>query len=378
MALWIRNRPPERCHRAEVEVAEFLAELSNDWVIRWGFSYCDNSGIQREGDFLVLGPRGGLLVIEVKSGSIIHNPYTGVWNTADGDNPQLQLDAEWKAVVNTINDFRDSRPSLHVGRALGTPDLSLQPGVQEHYGIAREFILDRGDLRRFEESWESRMTGWKARLDPRSRDIFFDSYGREATPREISHFLATTQFKPVRVQLHGTVRYTRPILAYLKQLDSPATVDLVAGLHQVIPLPPGPDVVEECVQPGDEFATVDRLLRHWFGHGWCRPEQVVILSRRGPLKRSALVGQTHIGGVPLHDGLVNPRGIVGFGSVNRAKGLDRLAVIILGFQPWDQLDSADQVSLFMGASRARLLLAIVSTKFPSPPGAARSAICGRE
>jgi hypothetical protein len=85
-----------------------------------------------------------------------------------------------------------------------------------------------------------------------------------------------------------------------------------------------------------------------------------------------------MGGVPLHDGLVNPRGAVGFGSVNRAKGLDRLAVIILGFQPWDQLDSADQVSLFMGASRARLLLAIVSTKFPSPPGAARSDVCGRE
>jgi hypothetical protein len=78
---------------------------------------------------------------------------------------------------------------LHVGRALGTPDLSLQPGVQEHYGIAREFILDRGDLRRFEESWQARMTGWKAKLDPRSRDVFFDSYGRDATPREISHFV---------------------------------------------------------------------------------------------------------------------------------------------------------------------------------------------
>jgi hypothetical protein len=97
--------------------------------------------------------------------------------------------------------------------------------------------------------------------------------------------------------------------------------------------------------------------------GWCRPEQVAILSRRGPLERSALAGCTRIGGVPLHDGLVNPRGAVAFGSVNRAKGLDRLAVIILDFQPWDQLDSSDQVSLFMGASRARLLLAIVSAKF---------------
>jgi hypothetical protein len=72
-------------------------------------------------------------------------------------------------------------------------------------------------------------------------------------------------------------------------------------------------------------------------------------------------------GVRLHDGLVNPRGTVAFGSVNRAKGLDRLAVIILDFQPWDQLGSADQVSLFMGASRARLLLAIVSTESRNAP-----------
>jgi hypothetical protein len=127
-------------------------------------------------------------------------------------------------------------------------------------------------------------------------------------------------------------------------------------------VPPGPDVLEECVQPGDEFATVDHLLRHWFGQGWCRPEQVAILSRRGPLERPALAGGARIGGVPLHDGLVNPRGAVAFGSVNRAKGLDRLAVIILDFHPWDQLNPSDQVSLFMAASRARLLLAIVSTK----------------
>jgi hypothetical protein len=101
--------------------------------------------------------------------------------------------------------------------------------------------------------------------------------------------------------------------------------------------------------------------------GRCPTEQVAILSRRSPLERSALAGCTLIGGVPLHDGLVNPRGAVAFGSVNRAKGLDRLAVIILDFQPWDQLGSADQVSLFMGASRARLLLAIVSTESRNAP-----------
>ena len=87
MALWIRNRPPERCHEAEVEVAEMLAHLPDDWVIRWGFHYRDARNVAREGDFLVLGPKGGLLVIEVKSGGLTLNPHTGQWSTPDGDDP---------------------------------------------------------------------------------------------------------------------------------------------------------------------------------------------------------------------------------------------------------------------------------------------------
>ena len=567
MALWIRNRPPERCHDAEVTVAGFLADLSDDWVICWGFMYQDQKGTQREGDFLVLGPQGGLLVLEVKSGTIALNPYTGVWNTASGDNPRFQLDDEWKAVLETMEAHEHGRPSLFVGRALGTPDLSLAPDTKQHHGIPREFIFDRGDLRRFAETWDSRMAAWNARLDPRSRDIFLDCYGRDAAPCAITHFvddtdrvllrqteatyplleqladnrqfmvsggvgsgktwlavelarrwardhnqrvlflgynlaftghvrdlierlvakrklpegavtvraweelarerferaglpfeppadgpertqffedelpaylrqlvvegmvtpaydalivdeaqdhatslgpshdaatswwpvywkllhrgveariavfydaaqrpafrkgtfepshlLQTPGFNPVGVRLQGSVRFTRTILDYLKGLDSPATRHLVAGLEQVTSLPTGPEVLEQGAAPGGEVAAIDGLLRGWFTQGWCRPEQVAILSRYGSKAKSALATCAQIGGVPLHDGLIAPRGEVAFGSVNRAKGLDRLAVVVLDFAPWSQLSDADRVSFFMGASRAWQLLAVVATR----------------
>ena len=94
MALFLRKRPPKRCSLAEIEVAELLATLDDGWLIRWGFIYRDERGTAREGDFLISGPEGGVLVLEVKAGPVSLNPYTGQWSTADGDDPSEQLHAE--------------------------------------------------------------------------------------------------------------------------------------------------------------------------------------------------------------------------------------------------------------------------------------------
>jgi hypothetical protein len=66
MARWIYQRPIECCHPTELIVAKRLALLSDNWVIRWGFYYDSD----REGDFLILGPTGGVLVLEVKGGQL--------------------------------------------------------------------------------------------------------------------------------------------------------------------------------------------------------------------------------------------------------------------------------------------------------------------
>src|SRR5215469_7672877 len=65
MAKWIYQRPLDSCDHTELVVAKRLVRLGNEWVIRWGFYY----ETDREGDFLILGPTGGVLVLEVKGGS---------------------------------------------------------------------------------------------------------------------------------------------------------------------------------------------------------------------------------------------------------------------------------------------------------------------
>ena len=570
MALWIQNRPAEKCGLGELQVAEHLTALPDDWIVRWGFYYQDNQNITREGDFLVLGPAGGLMVLEAKGGNLEFNPYTGKWNTADGDNPQFQLDAEWAGVLHVIKGQQGIRPSLFVGRALAIPALSLPSTAQEHHGIDRQWIFDGGDLREFVRAWGERMRFWRAQLDDRARAIFLETYGNDATPQAVRHFvdetdrmlirqteaeyelldvlggnrqflvqggtgsgktwlafelalrwaefgpgcqvlflcynLALTElvremvarakarkrlrrgeivvrsweelsrrlvndaglpyevpagipertlfyekelpillakivgeglckpqfdalivdeaqdhdtsipgfpigwdgpgwwgvywallkeadsariaafydaaqrpafrggggfepvallkapgFRPVQVRLMRTVRYSRPIFQYLKGLKSKALAELNSGLLQRGSLPDGSEVVLCDAKPEGVSEAASGILSSWLKQGWCRPEQVLVLSRRSQMKYSALEGCRVLAGKPLVNHLERRSGEIGMLSVNRAKGLDALAVILVDYGPWETLPEVDHVGYFMGASRARQLLAIIRT-----------------
>ena len=83
MARWIYQRPIDCCDPTELIVAKRLALLSDGWTIRWGFYY----DTDREGDFLILGPTGGVLVLEVKGGELRKLSTTGRWEGPDRDHP---------------------------------------------------------------------------------------------------------------------------------------------------------------------------------------------------------------------------------------------------------------------------------------------------
>jgi hypothetical protein len=102
MIEWILHRPPHASNPAEIRVAERLRGLADSphaWTVIWGYYYQDSRGMQREGDFLILGPAGGLLVLEVKSSLPRHFPETGRWEGAGGDDPFSQLNTEWQGVI---------------------------------------------------------------------------------------------------------------------------------------------------------------------------------------------------------------------------------------------------------------------------------------
>jgi hypothetical protein len=76
MAKWIYNRPLDCCDETELRIAKLLGRLPDDWIICWGFYY----GTDREGDFIILGPYGGVLVLEVKGGHLRKLGATGCWD----------------------------------------------------------------------------------------------------------------------------------------------------------------------------------------------------------------------------------------------------------------------------------------------------------
>jgi hypothetical protein len=75
MARWIDQRPVDRCNATELAVAKRLARLDDEWVIRWGFYY----ETDREGDLVILGPTGGVPVLEVKGGDLRKLSTIGRW-----------------------------------------------------------------------------------------------------------------------------------------------------------------------------------------------------------------------------------------------------------------------------------------------------------
>ena len=572
MALWILNRPAEFGNSAELRVAELLARLSDDWTVRWGFYYQDNGGVTREGDFLVLGPDGGLMVIEVKGGALEVFPANGRWNDVSTDHPLFQLDGEWKAVVNRVNEQRGPGPTLFVAKALALPDLNLSPDLASYHEIPRDLILCEPDLRDFPATWGATFKRLGFHLEPRARAVFFASYGQEVTPVAMRHFvddadrallrhtesnyelldqlaenrqflvkggsgsgktwlafeqarrwaeqspagsrilllcynLALTDFlremaakakargrpakgtvevlswedlarslmgkaglpfevpedavarieffthtlpslmvqaahenfcrpeydglvvdegqdhdtgmeaypprwqgpgwwgiywkllhegaaariavfydpaqrpvfrnattfddaalcralqaNPVRIQLLRSVRYSRPVLNFLKNLRSPVLAPLTEALQQRGTLPEGPDVITEQASRTDVPKVVAAIIERWVESGLCRPDEILLLSLHGHPDKSALGECPMLGGCLVRDFLKRQRGCVSRTSVNKAKGLDARAVILVDFPPFSPAATDTlQLSYFMGASRARQLLAIVHT-----------------
>lgn len=156
MPRWIYNVEPELTPPGEQRVAELLSNLGEDFTIRWGFYYTD--GISREGDFVIQGPDGHILVMEAKSGPVELDFRTGRWGTANGENPFVQLDDEWRGVIDLLEDQADKTGMAKpfIDRVLALPDVSISPEQTAYQGQPRDRVAAAGDLADFANWWKAR------------------------------------------------------------------------------------------------------------------------------------------------------------------------------------------------------------------------------
>lgn len=207
MPRWIYTAPPDSCAKSEQAVAAFFSVLGPEFSIRWGFPYEDNGSVWREGDFIIQGPDGHILVVEAKGGPCTLDPATGRWTTSDGENPFNQLEAEWKGVLNPLLAAADEQghATPFVDRVLALPDLAISPDQASYQGQPRLRILDQGDLASFEKWWSARFSGRQLMCTPvEARRLFGSLYAASAPDEASSH---TLDFAESLLEKHTRQRF---------------------------------------------------------------------------------------------------------------------------------------------------------------------------
>lgn len=194
MIEWIHHRPPRACNETEIRVAERLKGLAESpfmWTVIWGYYYRDKAGMAREGDFLVLGPAGGLLVLEVKSTLPRHFPETGQWEGAVGDDPFVQLQMEWQGVIHGIK--AKGNPPF-VEKALCVPGVVAPAEVESFQGIPRRWLVTGNDLDNWIATW-LRIFGDHARkpVVRHQKRAVLSAFGQGSLPEEKRAFTDHTE-----------------------------------------------------------------------------------------------------------------------------------------------------------------------------------------
>ena len=176
--------------------------------------------------------------------------------------------------------------------------------------------------------------------------------------------LAIGWSQPCHVTLATGLRYTRPLLMFLQRHRHPAINGLLDSLGRADNLPEGPEPEVHSIGGGqDPLEWIEEIIQRWRKDGLCRPDEVMILHKESAVEESFLGSKRVIAGCNLRDVLEAGEGDLRHTSINKAKGLDAKAVILIGCPPMsEEVADFEAYSWLIGASRARQLLAIVESE----------------
>ncbi len=175
MARWCIYRPADRAQESEIRVAEYLRKLDDKWLVVWGYLYKDRKGLEREGDFLILGPAGGALVLEVKSSIPRVYTGTGYGEGDDSGDPFAQLMKEWGGVVSTMNK-KGHGP--FAAKAICVPGAETSEVDAAGFAdVQRTMVLGKADLEEWIKTWV-RLFGEKVRypVEPDRQRVFANAF----------------------------------------------------------------------------------------------------------------------------------------------------------------------------------------------------------
>jgi len=313
---------------AETRVYEALRDqTSDDYVaihsIPW-LTKEPSKGGKPEGeiDFLVMHPKHGLLVIEVKGGQVDYDPTKDRWTSKGHDgtqtikNPYEQAQSGVRRVLEQLRSASGlGRHLPRVGHAVMFPDGYLPPVLPMEAGCVwcgAECIDDmQGVLDKAYAYW--------SKAFPRSPSLSESQMDALQQIHSVSAAIGDVKGAPARREAHG----------------------------------PKPRLVE-CAGNNEMFAKLDVMLRRLIHKEGFLPSDIVILSpfRR---KNSCLHGKRKISGLDVCLDMEAPcEGMIRFATIRAFKGLEAKVVLLINAGLDDK--ARTPADLYTGTSRARTLL----------------------
>jgi hypothetical protein len=195
MARWFIERSPETLdedNRGELIAYQALKSLDDSWTILWCYDYLDGK-IEKEGDFLILGPDGRLLVLEVKTRARVFTP-TG---QNDG-NPQKraedQVQAQKAGVLRALQEHFDQggidfEMPWTVAAIFSAKENGYYP---KSHGQPFTLIGGPEHLRKLPQYWQEITSGgYRAQNPEAALNLFHAVYG-DASPEAEARFISET------------------------------------------------------------------------------------------------------------------------------------------------------------------------------------------
>ncbi len=169
---------------------------------------------------------------------------------------------------------------------------------------------------------------------------------------------------PVGVVVRTPVRFTRQLRRYFRSLICTHTAGLLRDMPDsrvILPQGPEPELFS-TMGDTEEAEVCARVIRGWLDKCEARPHEILLLHAGSTAP--GWLGEENTSGVRFYAG--EPSGQPGDAvlavSVNRAKGLDRRAVVVTGLPAWEEAsgDEYQAKTFVQGVTRARQLLAVVT------------------